>query len=84
MLINITLEAGGRVYEIRADNRQRISAVLEVLKHRGLYDGETRVALFRSKMRGELVNGDGTFEEASVWSGDFLSALRRKGTEDGS
>jgi len=75
MLINITVESGGRSQNIRIDNGQKIGEGLSVLRKSGKLSGFSKPDYFHSQLNEKLVSAYKTFAEEQIFDGDILTSI---------
>ena len=71
MYITITIEAGGAKYSISVDERQKASALYEILAKKGFVKGKAP-KMYKSELLNEWISTDLTLKEQGVLSGDLL------------
>lgn len=64
-----------RQYSLRIDNRQKISAALDILRETRRCRIKTSPSFYRSAMRECLVSAYKTYEEEQIFNGDLLTAV---------
>lgn len=75
MYITITLIINKFKIDIRVDKRQKISALFDVLKSKGLLDGVSSPNFYKSLLNKRTVSSFNTFEDENIYSGDVLKAI---------
>jgi hypothetical protein len=72
MYISITIEAEGKKYNLSVDERQKPSAVYNILAERGLANKGKAPEMYKSELLGEWVRADLSLKEQGIKSGDLL------------
>ena len=73
MYITITLQIGGKSFDLNIDGRGSISAACAILKERGMIE-EKESPLFKSMLQSEWIDAKKPLSEQGIVSGDILSA----------
>lgn len=76
MYITITIVINDKSYDIRVDNRQKIYECIKILKSRIRSIDDTDINFFKSYIQNRTVSKYFTFEEAGIFGGDILSAVK--------
>ena len=74
MYITITIEAGGRRFDLSIDECGSAAAAYMVLKEKGLVTGAANPSQFKSMLLGEWIDAKKPMCAQGVVSGDLLSA----------
>lgn len=75
MYITITLKINNCKFDIKIDNRQKVFAVLEILKQRRLVLLDTFPFFYKSYQKEKIISAYSTFEESEIHSGDIIEAI---------
>lgn len=76
MYITVTIVINDKSYDIRVDNRQKIYECIKILKSRIRSINDTDINFFKSYIYNRTVSKYLTFEEAGIFGGDILSAVK--------
>ncbi len=76
MYITVTIVINDKSYDIRVDNRQKIYECIKILKSRIRSINDTDINFFKSYIHNRTVSKYLTFEEAGIFGGDILSAVK--------
>lgn len=76
MYITVTIVINDKSYDIRVDNRQKIYECIKILKSRIRSINDTDINFFKSYIHNRTVSKYLTFEEAGIFGGDILSAMK--------
>lgn len=76
MYITVTIVINDKSYDIRVDNRQKIYECIKILKSRIRSINDTDINFFKSYIHNRIVSKYLTFEEAGIFGGDILSAVK--------
>lgn len=76
MYITVTIVINDKSYDIRVDNRQKICECIKILKSRIRSINDTDINFFKSYIHNRTVSKYLTFEEAGIFGGDILSAVK--------
>ncbi len=76
MYITVTIVINDKSYDIRVDNRQKIYKCIKILKSRIRSINDTDINFFKSYIHNRTVSKYLTFEEAGIFGGDILSAVK--------
>lgn len=76
MYITVTIVINDKSYDIRVDNRQKIYECIKILKSRIRSINDTDINFFKSYIHNRTVSKYLTFEEAEIFGGDILSAVK--------
>lgn len=76
MYITVTIVINDKSYDIRVDNRQKIYECIKILKSRIGSINDTDINFFKSYIHNRTVSKYLTFEEAGIFGGDILSAVK--------
>ena len=74
MYITVTLEIGGKSFDLNVDDRGSISAAYAILKERGMVGGKASPALFKSMLLNKWIDAKKPLSNQGVVSGDILTA----------
>ncbi len=76
MYITVTIVINDKSYDIRVDNRQKIYECIKILKSRIRSIDDTDIYFLKSYIHNQTVSKYLTFEEAGIFGGDILSAVK--------
>jgi len=74
MYITITIEAGGKRFDLSIDERGSAASAYAILKEKGMIAGAAKPSHFKSMLLGEWIDAKKPLLEQGVVSGDLLSA----------
>jgi len=75
MYVTVTIEIEGNRFDVSADDRQPLCAVVGVLADSGRYQGGPPPAFFKSLLQERPIAASETLQSQGICSGDLLTAV---------